>query len=71
MTEPSHAHNGERQAITPRLLRTTDAARYLGMSDKAIRQLVMTGKLPHVQMKPGSDWGEGHLRLRKAHIITT
>lgn len=40
--------------LTPRLLRTSEAARYLGMGGKAIRQLIMSGRLPYVQMKPGN-----------------
>jgi len=37
-----------------RLLRTNDAARYLGIGAKALRQLVMRGELPYVQLKPGN-----------------
>ena len=38
----------------PRLLRTNEAARYLGLGSKAIRQLIVCGQLPYVQMKPGN-----------------
>jgi excisionase family DNA binding protein len=38
----------------PRLLRTTEAARYLGLGSKAVRQLIVCGILPYVQMKPGN-----------------
>ena len=38
----------------PRLLRTHEAARYLGLGSKAIRQLIVCGQLPYVQMKPGN-----------------
>ena len=38
----------------PRLLRTREAARYLGLGSKAIRQLIVCGQLPYVQMKPGN-----------------
>jgi excisionase family DNA binding protein len=38
----------------PRLLRTHEAARYLGMGSKAIRNLILSGRLPYVQMKPGN-----------------
>ncbi len=40
--------------VTPRLLRTRDAAEYLGLSDKAIRHLIIAGRLPYVQLKPGN-----------------
>lgn len=38
----------------PRLLRTTEAARYLGLGSKAIRHLIVSRQLPFVQMKPGN-----------------
>ena len=44
----------EHQGIMPRLLRTHEAARYLGLGTKAIRQLIVCGQLPYVQMKPGN-----------------
>lgn len=40
--------------LEPRLLRTDEAAHYLGMGSKAIRQLILSGQLPYVQMKPGN-----------------
>lgn len=43
-----------RPRIVPRLLRTTDAARYLGMGEKAIRHLILVGELPYVQLRPGN-----------------
>lgn len=42
-------HNTE-----PRLLRTSQAARYLGLGSKAIRALIVSGILPYVQLKPGN-----------------
>jgi excisionase family DNA binding protein len=38
----------ESPVITPRLLRTKDAARYLGMSAWALRQEVSRGELPFI-----------------------
>jgi len=38
-----------------RLMRTQDAARYLGMGAKAIRQLIVCGQLPYVQLKAGNN----------------
>ncbi len=38
--------------IPPRLLDVDDAARYLGMSDKAIRELIADGDLPYIQKIP-------------------
>jgi len=40
----------ERVAIVPRLLRLKDAARYLSMGAKALRQLINSGRLPYVQL---------------------
>jgi excisionase family DNA binding protein len=40
--------------LVPRMLRTTEAARYLGMGSKAIRNLIMSGQLPYMQLKPGN-----------------
>jgi excisionase family DNA binding protein len=40
--------------IIPRLLRTKQAAAYLGMSDKAIRKLIVAGRLPYVHMRHGN-----------------
>lgn len=39
--------------IKPRLLDVKDAGRYLGVSDKVIRQLIMNGELAYVQRIPG------------------
>jgi excisionase family DNA binding protein len=38
--------------ISARLLDVDDAARYLGMSDKAIRELIADGELPYIQKIP-------------------
>jgi excisionase family DNA binding protein len=35
--------------IQPRLLDIDDAARYLSMSDKGVRQLIANGELPYIQ----------------------
>lgn len=43
-----------RPLIAPRLLRTAEAARYLGLGAKAIRRLILAGELPYVQMRPGN-----------------
>lgn len=39
--------------LRPRLLDITDADRYLSMSDKGIRELIVRGELPYVQKVPG------------------
>lgn len=39
--------------IPPRLLDITDAARYLGTSDKAVRKLIAGGELPYIQRIAG------------------
>jgi excisionase family DNA binding protein len=39
-------------AISPRLLDVDDAARYLSMSDKGIRDLIVKGELPYIQRIP-------------------
>lgn len=39
--------------IPPRLLDIDDAARYLAMSDKAVRELIMAGELHYIQKVPG------------------
>lgn len=39
--------------ISPRLLDIYDASRYLGMSDKAIRELITDGSLNYIQKIPG------------------
>jgi excisionase family DNA binding protein len=46
--------NDAPQTLMPRLLRTSDAARYLGLGSKVIRQLIVSGRLPYVQLKPGN-----------------
>lgn len=38
-----------------RLLRCSQAARYLGIGTKAIRQLILNGQLPHIKMGEGSN----------------
>lgn len=43
-------------ALKPRLIRTKDAARYLGVSPWKIRQLVLAGKLNFVDDGDGSPW---------------
>jgi len=40
-----------RATISPRLLRTNEAARYIGVGGKAIRALVASGTLPYVQLR--------------------
>jgi hypothetical protein len=39
--------------ISPRLLDIQDSARYLAMSDKGIRELIIAGQLPYVQKITG------------------
>jgi hypothetical protein len=39
--------------IPPRLLDVDDAGRYVGMSDKGIRELIVQGDLPYIQKVPG------------------
>ncbi len=43
------------ERVQPRLLRTKDAAAYLGVSDKRIRQLVLAGKLRFIQFGTGAN----------------
>lgn len=50
--KPHQARQGP--VISPRLLRTADAGRYLGIGEKAIRQLILDGELPYVQLRPGN-----------------
>ena len=38
--------------MPPRLLDVDDAARYLSVSDKAIRELIANGDLPYIQKIP-------------------
>jgi excisionase family DNA binding protein len=54
ITMPAHTAQLERLAIAPRLLRLKDAALYLSMGTKALRQLISSGKLPYVQMGANS-----------------
>jgi excisionase family DNA binding protein len=37
-----------------RLLRCAQAASYLGVGTKRIRQLILDGELPYVQLQPGN-----------------
>jgi excisionase family DNA binding protein len=53
-TSPLTRLNDAPHTLIPRLLRTSDAARYLGLGSKVIRQLIVSGRLPYVQMKPGN-----------------
>jgi hypothetical protein len=39
--------------LKPRLLDVDDSGRYLGMSDKGIRELITTGELAYIQKVPG------------------
>lgn len=39
--------------IAPRLLDIDDAARYLAMSDKGVRELIAAGELSYIQKLPG------------------
>jgi excisionase family DNA binding protein len=39
--------------VPPRLFDIDDAARYLAMSDKAVRELIAGGELPYIQKLPG------------------
>jgi excisionase family DNA binding protein len=39
--------------IQPRLLDIDDSARYLSMSDKAVRELITQGELAYIQKIPG------------------
>jgi excisionase family DNA binding protein len=45
-----------RITVNPRLIRTKDAARYLGVSPWKIRQLVLAGQLSFVDDGDGSPW---------------
>jgi len=40
--------------IAARLLRTKEAASYLGLGEKAIRHLITAGRLPYVHMQAGN-----------------
>ncbi|HET9741748.1 MAG TPA: helix-turn-helix domain-containing protein [Terriglobales bacterium] len=42
------------QHVTPRLYNVKQAALYLGIGAKAVRQLITQGRLPYVQRKPGN-----------------
>lgn len=39
------------ERVSPRLLRTSEAARYIGVGQKVLRALIQTGKLPYVQLQ--------------------
>src|SRR5580704_2646617 len=39
--------------IPPRLFDITNAANYLSMSDKGVRELIVNGELPYIQKIPG------------------
>ena len=45
----------QNQATQSRLLRCSDAARYLGIGTKALRALILRGELPYIQLKPGGN----------------
>jgi excisionase family DNA binding protein len=51
---PDRGPQVERLAIAPRLLRLRDAAEYLSMGTKALRQLIHSRKLPYVQLDKNS-----------------
>jgi excisionase family DNA binding protein len=42
------------QTVTPRLYNVKEAALYLGIGHKAVRELITQGRLPYVQRKPGN-----------------
>jgi excisionase family DNA binding protein len=42
--------------IVPRLLRTSDAARYLNISPWKLRKLVHDAELPVIDKKEGANW---------------
>jgi len=44
------------EKISPRLLRTKQAAVYLGLSVRTIRNLAQQGQLPYVSEGNGSPW---------------
>lgn len=44
------------QAVTPRFLRTREAAKYLGVSPRTLRRLAQEGQIPVVQINEGSPW---------------
>ena len=39
------------ERVSPRLLRTAEAARYIGVGQKALRALIQAGDLPYVQLR--------------------
>ena len=51
--EPSRSQVRQ-PAAGVRLLRTRDAARYLGLGEKAVRQLILEGELDFLQLRPGN-----------------
>jgi len=44
----------ERPAIAPRYLRLKDAAEYIGLGTKMLRQLISSKELPFIQLGPNS-----------------
>jgi len=41
----------DRPRLVPRLMRTGEAARYLGLGAKALRHLITSGQLPYLQLQ--------------------
>jgi excisionase family DNA binding protein len=57
MPDKSNQFNQSSQTpVKPRLIRTKDAARYLGVSPWKLRQLVLDGQLSFVNDGDGSPW---------------
>jgi excisionase family DNA binding protein len=48
--------NHRKQPATPRLLKTNDAAAYLGMSDWKLRSLVQSGEISYIAGDGTSPW---------------
>ncbi|HEV8131285.1 MAG TPA: helix-turn-helix domain-containing protein [Acidobacteriota bacterium] len=44
-------NNPASEVCDPRLMRTSEAARYLGLGAKALRQLINSGELPYLQLQ--------------------
>ena len=51
---PQHGDGVSTRTVTARLYRTRDAARYMGIGEKALRLLIVRGELPYVQMRAGN-----------------